>query len=625
MGKMLRVELTRGRTTEQAMSEELVKKYIGTYGTAARILYDEVPPWVGALDPLNELILSNGPICGTVTPTASRYSAVAKSPLTGYFGHASSGGFFPAEMKFAGYDMIVISGRAERPIYLFVSDGKAEVSDASAYWGMDARQTEKAFRSDLGDQRIQVACIGQAGENLVRYAGIMNDDAGRIAARAGLGAAMGFKRLKAVVVRGHGKVPIADQEGIVSLGKEVNQYYRTKSQGFTKYGTAGGFVSNWIIGDTPSYNWTDEFGEFDYKKVEFPGGYDDISRGNRSCYICGLACRRVAGVDEGNYKIEKGAEGPEYETQAAMGPNCGIMDMKAIAKANFLCNIYGLDTISTGSAIAFAMECYERGLLSKEDTDGMDLKFGNTDALIQLIDKITLRKGFGNILAEGTRRASRIIGKGSDYYAMEVKGQDLSLHDPRAFQGGGPVYATATTGGRHTEGITLGWETGGSAPELGVAKSFDRFSTEKKGWLAKLNMDWRAAVSIMGWCQFAMFHYHKLEYFPRFYSLVTGVPMNLNEMLNAGERVVNLTRAFNVRHGCTRSEDRLPARLLKEGAKRAKGAVVQLDVMLPEYYQHRGWDPSTGIPTKEKLESLGLDDIAEEFWGGNSPQSNKYG
>jgi aldehyde:ferredoxin oxidoreductase len=620
MGKILRVELTRSKISEQDLNEEFVKKYVGGYGTAARILYDEVPPWIGAFDPMNELVFSTGPVCGTATPTASRYVAVAKSPMTGYFGDASSGGFFPAELKFSGFDMVVFSGNANKPAYLWINDGKAELRDARPYWGMNTRQTERALRQDLGDRHIQVACIGQAGENLVRYAAIMNDDGGRAAARCGLGAVMGFKRLKAVAVRGHARVPVADAERLVKLARDVNAGYGTSSnsQNFTKRGTPGSFQANWEIGDTPAYNWSDEFGGFDSEKIASPGGYDEVLKGKRSCYNCALACRRIVEVQNERRELENGAEGPEYETLAAMGSNCGVADIRIIAKANDLCNIYGVDTISAGCAVAFAMECSERGILSAEDTDGVNLKFGNGDALVEFIEKIVFRKGFGNILAEGVRRASRIIGRGSDYYAIETKGLEIAMHDPRAFQGGGPHYACAVTGGRHTEGITLTWETGGTLPHLGYMKSIDRFSTENKGRLAKLVQDWRAAINIMGWCLFALFQWDKPELFPAFYTAVTGLPMDFKEMMKTGERVFNLKKAFNVRHGSTRSEDRLPQRLLREANKRAGGAVVQLNEMLPEYYEARGWDPIRSIPTSATLTELGLHDVAEDLWPASS-------
>lgn len=617
MGKILRVELTQGKMSEESLNEKSIRNYLGGVGTAARILYDEVPPWVGALDPMNRLIFSTGPVCGTAVPTASRYTVVAKSPLTGYFGDSSSGGFFPAELKFSGFDMIVCVGRAVKPVYLWINDGIAELRDANAYWGMDSRQTEKVLRQDLGDSRVQVACIGQAGENLVRYAAIMSDDAGRAAARCGLGAVMGFKNLKAIAVRGHRRVPVIDQERVLKLAKTVSEAYRTNpnSREETKWGTPAGFSALWYIGDVPAFNWSDGFGNFEPEKLAFPGGYDEIARGNRTCYNCSLACRRIAGTEEGKYAIEKGAEGPEYETVAAMGSNCGIADIKVVAKANDLCNIYGLDTISAGCTIAFAMECYERKIISKEEADGIDLRFGNGDALLQLIEKISFRKGFGNILAEGSRRAANIIGNGSDYYAIEVKGVELAMHDPRAFQGGGPNYACAITGGRHTEGLTLNWERNGTtAPHLGYTEAIDRFSTGRKGWLVKINQDWRAALYSMGWCVFAMWNYGDLELFPAFYKAVTGLTMDFDEMMKAGERIFNLRKAFNMRHGCTKTEDRLPQRLLTEGNRRAGGAVVQLNKTLPEYLKERGWDPIRGVPTKAKLKELGLDDIANDFW-----------
>lgn len=616
MGKILRVELTRGRISEEELKEDLVKKYIGGYGTAARILYEEVPPWVGALDPLNELIFSTGPVCGTATPTASRYTAVTKSPMTGYFGDASSGGFFPAELKFSGFDMIIFTGKAAKPTYLWVNNGKPELRNAEPYWGMDARQTEKALRQDLGDPRIQVACIGQAGENLVRYAAIMTDNAGRSAARCGVGAVMGSKRMKAVAVRGNRKVPVADSDGLVKLARDVSNAYRANanSQLFTRYGTPNMFASTWSIGDTPSCNWSDNYEEVDHERLEFPGGYDEISRGHTTCYNCTLGCRRVVGVKTGASGVEEKVEGPEYETQAALGSDCGISDINVVAEANDLCNRYGLDTISAGCTIAFAMECYERGILSREETDGVALKFGNGEALAEFVERISFRKGFGNVLAEGARRASRVIGKGSDRYAIEVKGLEIAMHDPRAFQGGGPGYACTITGGRHTECITLAWETGGIAPHPCYAGAVDRFSTEKKGWLAKVNQDWRAAINIMGWCLFAWFHYEAAERFPAFYTAVTGLEMDVARMMRAGERVFNLRKAFNVHHGCGRDEDRLPERLLREGGERAQGAVVQLDKTLPEYYAARGWDPARSVPTRGKLNELGLDDLARDLW-----------
>jgi aldehyde:ferredoxin oxidoreductase len=612
VGKILHINLTKKKYTTQPLPPELTYNYIGGYGIGGRILYDSVPPWVSAFDPDNLLIFSTGPVNGTPAPVAGRHTVVAKSPLTGFFGDANAGGFWGAELKAAGYDLLVISGRAEKPTYIFIRDGEVRFGDATPYWGLDARESERRLKKDLADAKIQVSNIGQAGENLVRFAGILTDEADRIAARCGLGAVMGSKRLKAVAVRGSGRVPVANNEEFRKIAQEVTKFVKEDKnlQMFSKGGTPLYFGPLWQLGDTPGFNWTAR--QLKPEGLSWPGGYEAILSGTRSCYLCPIGCRRISTVKEGAF--EPGVEGPEYETVSMLGSNCGVTDAKAVAKANDLCNIYGLDTISTGATIAFAMECFERGLITKEDTGGLELAFGNTEAVLTMIERITFRQGFGDILAEGSRRAARIIGRGAEDYAIHVKGVEIAAHDPRVFQGGGPHYACCITGGRHTEGLTIDWEILGR-PRDGLGLPKPDKSPKGKGFAAKIIEDWTAFIASAGWCWFADLNvaYQQEENFVKAFNAVTGLNFTIKDALLAGERIINIRKAFNVKHGATRADDKLPKRLLEE--KGRAGTVVNLSEALAEYYEARGWDPKSSKPTRDRLTQLGLQDVAKDLWG----------
>jgi len=609
-GKILRVNLSRRKISTEVLSESWARKYIGGYGTAGKILYDEVPAWADAFDPENRLIFSTGPVSGTGVPTAGRHCVVTKSPLTGFFGDASAGGFWGAELKSSGYDSIVFNGRSSKPVLLWIDDVATELVDAQPYWGMDARTADRAIRKDLGEAGARVAVIGQAGENLVRFAGIPNDEANRIAARCGVGAVMGYMNLKAVAVKGERRVHIERPDLLRSVASEITRFVTSDPhvKSFTKAGTMLYFDLNWEIGDVPVCNLSrSDFGgpgDPGVQKLAYPDGYGKIIAGKRTCHVCPVSCRRVASYPAS----DKGEiEGPEYETVASFGPNCGIDSIRTIAEASDLCNIYGLDTISTGSTIAFAMECYENGLIDKADTGGVELTFGNADALIDTVHRIAHREGFGNILAEGSRRASRIIGNGAEYYAMQVKGLELAMHDPRAFQGGGLHFACTPTGGRHTEGLTLGHELVKTRPLLGIPVALDRFSTQGKARLVKIVEDWTAFISAAGWCLFTddANAYPTEKSFLLAYEAVTGIAFTIEQALTIGERIFNLKKCFNIKHGATRNDDTLPKRLLIEKGK--AGNIVKLDEMLGEYYQARGWNPNSGTPTPERLSCLGLD------------------
>ncbi len=625
MGKILRVNLSTRNISVKDLEEDFARRYIGGVGTAARILYDEVPFRVDAFDPLNRLIFSTGPVTGTPVFSAGRHSVTTKSPLTGSIGDASAGGFWGAELKFSGYDMIVIHGRAEKPVYIWINDGSAEIMDARAYWGMSTRDADRAIRRDLGDSKARVATIGRAGESLVRYAAIMSDEGSRAAARCGVGAIMGFMNLKAVVARGHKSVSLHDEDRVKQYARELARILKadTHTQWFRNHGTPGYYSIIMELGDSPVENFRK--GSFDgAEDLSLPGGYSKILVGTRTCYNCPVSCRRIVKVEDMPYRTDRNVEGPEYQTLAALGGNCGVSDVRAVAKANDLCNLYGIDTISAGVTVAFAMECYEKGILTKDDTEGLDLSFGNGSALVTTIEKIANREGFGNLLAEGSKRAAQIIGKGAERFAMEVKGLEVAMHDPRAFQAMGLTYATAPVGADHMEGETIFMENPGDityAELNGGSKwgKIDRFSIEWKPEIAFKVQNLWAVIAAMGYCLAACVTgttVYPLEYNIKFYEAVTGVKISFAEFMKAGERIYNVKRAFSAKHGFTSTDDYLPKRLLEQPMREggSKGFVARVNDMLPEYYRLRGWDLETGKPTKEKLVELQLDDIANDLW-----------
>jgi aldehyde:ferredoxin oxidoreductase len=607
MGKILRVDLSKEEIKEERIGAGIARKFMGGYGTGGHMLYKEVPPGTGAFDPKNLLIFSTGPITGTLAPAASRYAVVAKSPLTGYFGDANSGGFFGPMIKFAGYDMIIISGAAKKPEYILIDESEIRIIDASHLWGKSARETDQIVREDHGKNKLIVATIGQAGENLVRFACIANDNAERFAGRCGLGSVMGSKKLKAIAVKGEKKVPVVDEDKLREFTKEFlsRRNESELAQNFSKYGTPGDFSTVYELGDIPIHNWTK--GTLNgHENLSMPGGYEKVLVGRRACYNCPVGCRRVVKVSTGPFKTDGEIEGPEYETLAAFGANCEIVDVEAVVKLNDLCNVLGLDTISTGSVIAFAMECYERGLITKKDIDGLELAFGNVEAALEIAKKIAHRNGIGDILAEGVKRASKVIG--GEKFAMHVKGTEIAMHNPVAALGAGIHYATSPTGGRHTEGLTSFWEWFGGPPELKIT-SMDRFSTESKAEISVKRQNYVAALNAMGFCQFIEIGWATINDLLTIHEFVTGASLSVEEFMKIGERIFNLKRAFNIRHGSSVEEDTLPPRLLHEPLKDGGSAniVVKLDEMLPEYYKLRGWDPQKGVPTEKKLAELQLD------------------
>ena len=616
MGKVLRVDLSRSKISEETPDPNMVKMFLGGSGLATKYLLDEVKPGVDPLGPENKLIFMTGPLTGTGSPSGGRYTAVAKSPLTGFWGQANSAGFWGVDFKRSGFDGVVFEGISPKPVYLVTNDGKAELRDAKDLWGKNVFETTRSIKEELGDEKFNVACIGTAGENLIKYASIMND-LHRAAGRCGMGTVMGSKRLKAIAARGTRKIEIADEGG---LRENVKKSIELASESFIKmsletYGTAAVFDLVNVRGGMPTRNW--QTGVFpNPEKINGPAIVDNILLDRKACFACPIKCGRVSEVKTGPCCCK--GEGPEYESLGAFGPMCGIDSLESITYAHILCNDYGLDVISAGSTIAFAMECYERGILSKLDTDGLELKFGDPGVMVALVHKIAKREGLGNLLAEGTKIASEKLGKGSERFAMHSKGLELPAYDPRAAKITGLAFATANRGGCHiTAYIQAPTFLGVPIPILREEdrEPFDPFTEDPK--LAKILKDMEDAFAVFdsaGTCKF-LGMIITADRWANMISAVTGwKEFDESEFRKTGERIYNLERVFSVREGLNRSHDSLPKRLLEEPLPEgpATGHVIHLDPLLDAYYEFRGWDKKTGKPTPERLKELRLGELVQK-------------
>jgi len=619
IGKILRVDLSEGKISEEEIQEDMARRYIGGVGIATKYLYDEVPKVADPLGPENLLILMTGPLTGTASASASRYSVVTKSPLTGIWGHGNSGGSFGPALKRSGYDGIIFRGISPKPVYLKIGDGKAELRDARHLWGKTVPETEDLIQEELG-KNFAIASIGPAGESLVRYASIMNNKH-RAAGRCGVGTVMGSKRLKAVACAGKTSIRLAN-EGIFKekAKKQIELLNESMLKvGFDAFGTnmASDMVN--VRGGYPTRNW--QAGVFEgIEELNGQALTDKVLVSGVSCFACPIACGRGSEIKEGPWKGRKG-EGPEYETVNTLGAMCGVSDMNAVTMANYLCNGYGLDTISAGSTIAFAMECYEKGILTKEETGGLEIRFGDANLVVELVEKIAKREGIGDLLAEGTRRMSEKLGKGSEGFAMNVKGLELPAYDPRAAKICGLGYVTANRGGDHITGYVQG-PTFFDTPFLLVedSKIADVFFANPKE--AKVLVDMEDALTMfdaIGGCKF-MAILLKAEDCVDLITNATGWDLGVSDFRKSGERIYNLIRAFCVREGITRKADTLPKRLMEDPLPEgpAKGMVIDkdtLEMMKDAYYEFRGWDNKTGKPAPEKLRELELDDLIEDLWG----------
>ena len=605
-GKILRVDLGKEKIEIQSLDEGLAKKFIGGSGLATKILYDETGAETDPLGPENRLILMTGPFAATPVITSGRHHVVTKSPLTGAYTESDSGGTWGPFLKRAGFDGIVVTGKASKPVYLWVADGKAEIRDASRFWGMDTYDLDGAIRKETREEAV-VASIGPGGEKGVRYASIMNDGKeARAAGRGGAGAVMGSKNLKAIAVHGSQQVEIANLEGLRASLKEISPMVAKNTEGMRRNGTAGGLATFEALGSLPLQNWKYQ-GRWEQgaARIAGPAMTERILTGNYFCEKCVIGCGRRVKVDTGPFAPVEGA-GPEYESVAMLGSLCLVEDMEAIAKANEICNRYGIDTISCGGAIAFAMEAYEKGLITKKDTGELELLWGRGDVMVKMAEKICKREGLGYLLGEGVRIAAEKIGKNAVEFSLHVKGQEVPAHDPRCYNAGAVGYATINRGACHL-GFSHVFERVLTMPEIGIDQPPPRLDVKGKGEVAAKTQNIMGLFDSLKVCKFTMFGGLKMTPILAWYNMVTGIPMTMDELLKTGERVFNLKRMYNVRCGISRKDDTLPARFLtlKHEGEGLTPSLPPLGEMLADYYKFRGWSED-GIPTPEKLKDLGL-------------------
>ncbi len=614
MGRILRVDLTNGKVSEEELRDDDCKLFLGGSGLATKYLYDEVPRGAEPLGEENALIFMTGPLTGTESPSAGRYCVVTKSPLTGFWAEANSGGSWGVYLKNAGFDGIIFRGISPIPVYLVVDDGKAELREAGELWGKGVSETDRLIKEELGED-FNVACIGIAGENLVKYAAIIND-VHRAAGRCGVGAVMGSKRLKAVVAGGTQEIKIANKDAFSEISRRNYDLVNESMLKITleTYGTAMTTDLVNVRGGFPTRNW--QTGVFpDIDKISGITLESTLLVDRKHCYACPISCCRVSVVRSGPYACK--GEGPEFETIGAFGAMCALENLEAVTFAHNLCDDYGLDVISAGSTIAFAIECYERGILTEADTDGLELRFGDPDPVIELIHRIAKREGIGDLLAEGTRRASARLDKGAERFAMHVKGLELPAYDPRAAKICGLAFATANRGGDHITAYVEG-PAFIDIPFMCVEDSRIEDSMVEEPAEAKVVKDLEDALTVfdcVGTCKF-MGMALSTEDWVDMISNCLGWEFSVNDFRRAGERVYNLARAFSVRDGLTRADDTLPERLLKEPLPEGPAAgqkVEKLDEMLDAYYEFRGWDRKTGKPTSAKLRELNLDYVIDKI------------
>ena len=618
MGKILNVDLSTGQMYDETLDESLCRDFLGGYGIGAKLLFDRMAPGVDALGPDSLMGVFTGPLTGTPCIEGNRFVVVCKSPLTDTWGDANCGGTFGPHLKFAGYDGILFCGISEKPVYLCIEDGVAELRDAGSLWGKDSNETEDILKETLGATKgragksVEVACIGQAGENISLLAAIMNDK-GRAAGRSGVGAVMGSKRLKAIAVSGSADVPMYDEEKAQALRKEYMKKTGGAHQLFVDYGTIGITGDSAMSGDSPVKNWGG------VGPVDFPSGatkfeqdtliaYQDKKYG---CWRCTMSCGGHMSVKEPGPYQGVAHHKVEYETAASWGTMTLMDNFPALVKINELCNRYGFDTIGAGCTAAFAVECYENGIITKEDTGGIELNWGNDEALIQLLEKMATREGIGDIMADGTRRAAARIGKGAEAYAMHVQGSEVPMHDPKFAPGLATAYKMDATPARHTQGHE------DMPPVLGEWPEHDKYEWSGKGEIHKQCMEMVHIVNAAGVCLFAYSAYN-WNFIPDFLTAVTGWDIDTDEAYRIGERIAQIRHAFNLREGLNPIQFQVPARLLGNPPQtegNVRNITVDLDTQVRDYCAAMDWDPETAIPSKERLVALGLEEVAQALHG----------
>jgi aldehyde:ferredoxin oxidoreductase len=584
--RVLHVDLSDGRTWIESLGDDWFRQYGGGRALIARELLEHVPPGADPLGPDNVLVFAPGVVTGAPVPGAGRHSVGAKSPLTNAWGEAESGGYWGAELKRAGWDGIVFHGVAAKPTYLWIKDDQVGLRDAGYLWGKLAADVEDIIREDLGEPRCRIAQCGPAGENLVRFALVAND-LNEVAGRTGLGAVMGSKKLKAIAVRGTQPVPIADKDGLMSIAKWVSSTLMENHRGFHEYGTGAAMQGKNLEGGMPTLNYRK--GQFEHiVQVDAIAVAEEFRIEMGACFACSVRCKKVVQVEqrqedtsvtrkgvqvgydkEGRWRVDPRYGGPEYESLASLGPTLGVADLVAVLKSNELCNALGLDTISTGTTIAWAMEAWEKGLLSAQDTGGLELNWGDGNLLVQLIEMIARREGFGDLLAEGSQRAAEKIGRGTDRFLTTVKGMEMAMHDPRHMERMRASYLVTPTGGDHMQ-----------------QQDFKNGGRNQVGLCHFLAYDDNQSLDLL--------------------NAVTGWGVTQEEWEEVARRGLTLTRLFNMREGYRREDDRLPDRFT-EDLPMHKGLSPEFQSeIVTGYYTRLGWDPETGLPTEETLAGLGM-------------------
>ena len=608
--KVLRIDLTNKKVVKEDVEDKIFRLFVGGAGFGAKILWEEVSPEKDPLHADNRLIFATGPLQGHPVPGGAKFSVVSKSPLTNTQADSAAGAKWGPFLKKAGYDALIIQGRSETPVYIYIDDDKVEIKDAKSIWGLDSYQAVDQIRKELGDERVSVATIGPAGEKLVRMACIVVDKHS-FAGRCGLGAVMGSKNLKAVAVKGSKKVPVAN----LSLLKEYNRKYFKEihnasiKSGLRPHGTPVLCITAEGFGDMPIKYWTGDTWPEGAKKIGAPNYTSVLSAKPYPCLYCPIGCHRNINIEEPTKYRLKGI-GPEYETLGMLGTNLLIDDVKAIAVANDICNKLGIDTISTGACIGFAMECYEKGIINKKDTGGMEIKWGDPEILIELVKQIGNKEGFGSIFSEGALRAARKIGKNAEELVAHVKGLDFPAHDPRACWGMIPTYATGTRGACHMRGVEEDVEMSGFyIPEIGITKEKAQFfKREGKAFLAVKMQDYCALVNSLVLCVF-MPDGGDLSFTSilNIFNSITGWEWDVQEAMKCGERIFTMQRLINLRDGYSKKDDILPPKMHVPAKKGFRaGKVPPVEELINEYYRLREWDEN-GHPSKRKLQELDLD------------------
>jgi len=605
-GRFLRIDLTHGAQRVERIDDRDVRRFLLGSGLAAKIYHEEMDPDLDPLHPASPLLTFSGALTGTFAPTASRSSWCGRSPLTGVWNEANMGGHWGAELRFAGLDGLIVTGRAAEPAYLWIHDGQAEIRPAGSLWGLDHFESCERLRAET-DPKAQVAGIGPAGEALVRLASVMQGGQGhaRAAGRGGMGALLGSKNLKAIVVRGQDRPTYPDLKAFRSFVKAMNEFIQGNSVALSQYGTAGGVPGTEMTGDLPLKNWT--LGSWEAaSRISGQQIAEAILDRHTHCYACPIGCGKNIKIEAGPYAGVAG-HGPEYETLAGFGGNCQCDDLNAICRMNDLCNRYGLDTISTSAVLAFAMEAYDRGLVSRQDLGGLDLTWGNAEAMIAAIHAIARREGCGALLADGVRAAAARLGPAAGAFAIHVKGLELPFHDPRAFVSMAITYATCARGACHLDSLAYYLGYGIRWEDWYNPLQYDKHDSTGQGIVAMDFQNYMAVFNPLGLCKFIA----KGKVSPRMAADLVNAALGWDwtaaDLLHTGERLFNLKRLINLRLGVTRADDTLPRRMLAEPrpSGMAAGVLPDLDRMLREYYQARGWT-AEGVPTAERLAALGL-------------------